>query len=615
MSISFLQALQLVAAGAIVLLLPGSVWLAWFPRARSDPFQRLGDACGLSLALTALAGLATFVLGIHLSAGWLAGIYVLLAGIGAAGYLRRKLTVRFTRWSAAALAGVALLIAWRLYQARGLAFTPWVDPLHHTLIVRKIIESGGIPATLAPYLQVPLFYHFGFHAITAAFAVVGNLAPDAAVLIMGQTLSALIAAAVYRLGMAVWGDFRRAGLAALLVGFFSQMPAYYLSWGRYTLAASLVLLPLAMAAAIDVARSPRRRESAARLAVLTGGTILTHYLAAILLALFLVILAAYLLMRDLRLRRADRGTWIALLSGPTLGLAMASPWVLRVWRYSRSQFSLGAVLPGEAGSPVTSDYVKYIGYLLGPQQNYVLLALAAFGLALALRWRLPSRAVALWGLAAALLTIPWGLRLGPFQPHHFAILLFLPAVLLAAHFLVSVAERIGSFTRPASEWVILGVVAIGVGVWGLKATADVVNPVTILGTQADRQALEWIAANTPADARFFINTAFWQSGVYRGVDGAAWLLPITGRWSLALPPIFAWGDPAEVAQINHWGELASQVEGCNQTFWDIVAQARLDYVYVREGTGSLQPQGLRSCPRLETVYQRDGVYIYRILSN
>lgn len=615
MILSFLQALRMIAAGAIVLFLPGYAWLAWFPRARSDPFQRLADACGLSLALTALAGLATFVLGIHLNAGWLAGIYLLLAGVAAAAYLRRKLAVRFTRWSAAALAGMALLISWRLYQARGLAFTPWVDPLHHTLIVRKIIEAGGIPASLAPYLQVPLYYHFGFHAITAAFAVVGNLAADTAVLIMGQTLSALIAAAVYRLGMAVWGDFRRAGLAALLVGFFSQMPAYYLSWGRYTLATSLMLLPLAMAAAIDVARSPRRRESVARLAILTAGTILTHYLAAILLALFLGILAAYLLMRDLRLRRADRETWIALLSGPTLGLVMASPWVLRVWRYSRSQFSLGAVLPGEAGSAVTPDYVKYIGYLLGPRQNYVLLALAALGLALALRWRLPGRAVALWGLVAALLTIPWGLRLGPFQPHHFAILLFLPAVLLASHLLVSITELISSYTRPVAEWAALGILTIGLGAWGLKATADVVNPVTILGTQADRQALEWIAAHTPADARFYINTAFWQNGVYRGVDGAAWLLPITGRWSLALPPIFAWGDSAEVAQINRWDELASQVSGCNQTFWDIVAQARLDYVYVREGTGSLQPQGLRGCPRLEMVYQRDGVYIYRILLN
>ena len=49
-------------------------------------------------------------------------------------------------WPALLLALLlAALVAWRLYQARSLALPAWVDSVHHALIVRKIMENGGIP--------------------------------------------------------------------------------------------------------------------------------------------------------------------------------------------------------------------------------------------------------------------------------------------------------------------------------------------------------------------------------------------------------------------------------------------------------------------------------------
>ena len=52
-----------------------------------------------------------------------------------------------------------------------------------------------------------------------------------------------------------------AALAALLVGFVFQMPAYYLTWGRFTLLTGLVVLGPAMAAALDVFKGPDRRDA------------------------------------------------------------------------------------------------------------------------------------------------------------------------------------------------------------------------------------------------------------------------------------------------------------------------------------------------------------------
>lgn len=47
----------------------------------------------------------------------------------------------------------------------------------------------------------------------------------------------------------------------------------------------------------------------------------------------------------------------------------------------------------------------------------------------------------------------------------------------------------------------------------------------------------WIDANLPREAGFFINTTQWGFGISRGVDSGAWILPLSGRWTVA-PTLF-----------------------------------------------------------------------------
>ena len=96
------------------------------------------------------------------------------------------------------LAALAVLLAWRFYQVRDLVLPAWVDPLHHTLIVQVILESGGLPETLAPYMQVPFSYHYAFHALAAGLASLTRLGVPQVVLVLGQVLNALVAVSVYR---------------------------------------------------------------------------------------------------------------------------------------------------------------------------------------------------------------------------------------------------------------------------------------------------------------------------------------------------------------------------------------------------------------------------------
>ena len=65
-------------AGVIVLFLPGFAWLAFFWDDDQDAFERLAEALGISIALTAVFALVAFLLGLQVTATFLITFYLLL---------------------------------------------------------------------------------------------------------------------------------------------------------------------------------------------------------------------------------------------------------------------------------------------------------------------------------------------------------------------------------------------------------------------------------------------------------------------------------------------------------------------------------------------------------
>ena len=597
----------------LALLLPGVCWWVWFGRREDDPLEMLARIIGVSISITALVALLFFLLRIRISMGLLIGSLVLWVGLSLWGILRKKdICVGWT-WLAALLV-FAGLIAWRLYQARELVLPAWVDSLHHVLIVRKMLEAGGLQADFSPYLQGPFYYHYAFHAFTAQFAVLSGLAPAQAVLLLGQVLNAAVGLSVYALGKALSRDWRLAGLAGLLLTFATKMPAYYLSWGRYTLLTGLVLLPLAMAAAIRMMDGESQRWDWLAVVMLTAGTLLAHYFTAVLLSFFLVLLGAWDLGAGWRAKTLNWQVLLGLVGAVLAGLLLALPWLLRVFRYTGMTMTPDLNLPQEPNGYFGNvDQWKYLWYLLAPASGHVLLILGLPGLGLAF-WVARWRAFASWCLILALLALPWGLRLGSFRNDHFAIVLCLPLAVLGAGLIVQVIDWIGRLTQRV--WVGQAVLAVSMlvaVVWGGTGTYDIVNLGTVLANKADLNALAWIEENTPETARFFINTTGWGYGIYCGVDGGAWILPITGRWSLA-PTIFYpfGGDKDYIARLNDWGERASEITGCTEDFWALVEEANLTHIYLRKGMGSLQAEALEACEGVHLVYLMDGVSVWRV---
>lgn len=477
-----------------------------------------------------------------------------------------------------------VVLAWRFYQIRDLTLPPWVDSVHHALLVRILLEQRTIPKTWAPYLpQVPFYYHFGFHVTAAALAAAANISAAKAVLIAGQVWQALLALSVYLLGHTLWKNSTKALVAMVLVGFVSQMPAYYTTWGRYTLLAGLTILIAGMAAAL-----------AGRnylVVLLVAAAAITHFYAFFLLAVFLFFVFA--------IRPHSRRAILLALAG---GIILASPWLWLVLKNVYQQH-LAYVQTSVDSAGYSTEYMLY---LLGPARNYVLLLLAGIGIIVTVyRLKRPDFTknyglvvFLLWTSVLLLMTGPW--RFGPFRPdHHAALVLFLPAVILAT-------EALWRVSPPVLRW---GGITVLLA-WGVWQTGDIINPDTILVNGDDLLALEWIETNTPPTANFLIDVVPW-SAQWRGGDGGWWITPYTGRQTVLPPAVYGWGPAQSVNKIR---ATAARVYGLN---WNqgmaychqlatLMAENQVTYFYTRS------PQS-RHCPQLVSAYEgNDNLTIYQI---
>jgi hypothetical protein len=222
------------------------------------------------------------------------------------------------------------------------------------------------------------------------------------------------------------------------------------------------------------------------------------------------------------------------------------------------------------------------------------------------------RRFAIWSALVIILSVPWGLRINPFRPDQVAILLFLPGAILLGGLVVSIGQTLERKIRPRLGQAVMLLAAVGLLAWGAIQTVGIVNPDTILAAPADLQALGWVRQNTPAEARFFINTILWQTASYRGVDGGYWLPVLADRWALLPPAMYGWGSRDEIQQVNRLAGTASQVTTCNNAFWKLVQQEHLTHVYVKAGVGGLSPYALAACVGLQRIYANGGVELWQI---
>lgn len=627
-----------IAAGVMLLLLPGIAWQSLFKSPNRDFFEFLAQAAGLSISLFSLGALYTHLFGLkfnHASVLTFLLICVVVVVYSSWRSVRnrsgdkkgqlnwkkvnfRKLIEPLKQSNTLIMIGLGLIfllvLGWRFIQMRGVLLPAWVDSVHHVLIIRVILENCALPSTLEPYLPVPFYYHFAFHWVTALYSFLTHLPPAQATLIFGQILNAAIALSVYRLGRGLWRDWRRAGLAAILVGFVSQMPAYYLTWGRYPLLTGMLILPLAIAEALETVKRGFSLSSFLALALLTSGLLLSHYYAALSFGIFLVVLVFTEMIDHIRAWKSTlvRHVLPVIVAGG-FGFILALPWLLRMWRFTQTFTAIGTLLPtvDAVERAYFPNYLPYLWKLLGPVHNHLLLFLAIPGLVMAI-WRKWTRPFGIWALILTLLSLPWMIQIAPFRPDHAAIVLFLPVSLFVSDLFVSLTDWIGRGRFASYKVIAILLPLLALITWGLWQTRSVVNASTILVDKADVKALEWIQNSTPPDANFLINVSPWQAGILRGVDGGWWITPLTGRSTFLPPALYPLGPQKYVDQINQLAGRVSQLTGCTAELRNIIETAGVTYVYIHDGKGNLTSESLINCPGMIELYNQQGVHIYRV---
>lgn len=598
----------------LLLIAPGLLWQVVGRVSRSDAAVWWYDAIALGVALNALFGLFTFYVRITLPSALVIGAYGGLGLLVGIAWLRwRAFRIPNLGWFVLILLTLGAIFALRMVQIRTLAAPAWVDSVHHTWLIRVIQDGFGVPAQISVPGHIPanLYYHVGYHVNGALAAMFSGLSLETLVLWFGQGLNALVALGVYRLAVAVLDDRKAGWVAMVLVGVVFQMPAYYVTWGRYTLLTGVLLLCAAMSVTLEIRWNAPSREAVMRLAVLTAAILFTHYLAALMLAMFLVVVW----LGDVGWGRSSlsalartRSPWILLLQGAGVGALIAFPWVWRVFSFASYARVEMVGVSASLDDLFFSNYLDYLRFLLGPQRSHVILVVGLVSLVL-LGWRRRSRAFAVWSVLFVLVSLPWGINFRPFRPDHGAILMFLPGSVFAGALFAQVWGQKTWWARGVAVLALVGLVG-----WGVQETRDVLNPVTVFTTQADIAAMDWIRSSTDEDAVFLINTTPWLNSTYRGVDGGYWILPLTGRRTLLPPAMFVYSARDDVLQINDWAVRARTLTTCDEAFWALIREAEVTHIYLGSTPGSLLPSGLRECDGLSLAYQLDGVWIFVVVS-
>ncbi len=484
-----------------------------------------------------------------------------------------------------ALAGVtlaALLV--RLYAVRDLRVGPLGDSYHHTLMAQLVVENRGIFHSWQPYAPLATFtYHFGFHANAAFVHYVGGLDVVQSVIWSGQILNAIVVPLAFALALAL-GASRWAGVwAALIAGFVSNLPAFFVNWGRYTqLTGQIVLVVVvvcwvALAETTDDGRRTtddgRRTTDDGRAmndqiavnkrwwsvvggrwsgqpwrlivltAFVTAAMMLTHYLVGVLAAAFV---ASYLLTLVLARRSWHVAGRLALRAGLAGGLALllAAPWLLNVLRGHLLRNAAGMV-GGGSGRAVIAQLSALEPVVPKYAGGYVLLG-ALLGLLVACwrrDWRMALPAV--WCALLVLIVVPYVVGLpgaGVVDTLTGLGTLYLPTALLAGYALAAAQSwggaLLGRLRAPGAIGsalvgaLLLAVVALNAG-W----QARIVGGETALVVDADLAAIAWIRENTPPEARFLVNSFPAYGGTLAAGSDAGWWLPLlAGRWA-SLPPL------------------------------------------------------------------------------
>lgn len=634
----------ILVLGVFLYILPGwallkCLWNGWD---QFSTWEKAALAGGISLAIIPLLFLWTDLVGVHLGLiyAWLPGILAIFALFWMNRNHLSNMKAHWPSWtevggflsahSVDLLLAIVLTMVFfvRFWSVRNLDLPMWGDSYQHTMITQLMMDNGGLFDSWKPYASLDsLTYHYGFHADAALFGWLTHLPATRAVIWVGQILNGLAVLAVYPFAVRIGGN-RWAGVGAvLLAGLLFPIPMSYVNWGRYTQLAGQTILPVLALLFLDAVREEKHDWSKiAILVIALGGLALSHYRV---LVFALALIPAYLVLEA---RRKNLLAVIIRLTVMGIGaFGLFLPWFLHVYG-ARIMAILNSQLTTLA-SAISTGLEQYnsIGEIVAYLPGWAWLALFVVTVVGLLLRKRDVIFIAVWWLIVLLAANPALLGLpGTGILSNFAV--FIAAYIPASTLLGAAVGWISNIT--SSHWpavvkpmtVALTLIIVATALIGSKQRiTDVRSTQFALATRPDLHAAAWIRDNTPEDAGFVVNYFFsYLDQLIVGSDGGWWLPLLTERQTNLPPLSYGIEDSSGDAYLEWTNELAREIKERGITNPDILnslLEGGFEYIYIgqRQGTVNnpdpivLDPEVLQANPHFQAVYQRDRVWIFKII--
>ncbi len=623
-------------SGIILFTLPGLAILRWLYQAPLIWFERLIYAASLSCGVLPLLLLVSDLIGWRWNSvsAWLMMLMLSILAF----WPQPKRTSRQNHHRNLIGLAIALLtitaLAIRFFIVREVPVGFFGDSYHHTVITQLLIDHGGLFHSWQPYAPAVTFtYHYAFHTMAAWWHWLSGLSAAQGVVLVGQVMNGLATPLTFLLTARLTNS-RLTGLwAALMVGFLSLYPAYYVNWGRYTQLAGQTVLPavaLAWMTLLDQTLQPHLSwrtllKPLFLTSIASAGLLLSHYRVAILTMCFILAYAmtAFALYTSHQWQYLLRMSVVGLLGAAGTGL-LVGPWL---WRVQQGQIMrLASILlntSSETSNPISLD-------IIGAAFRTGLFLPTVLGLA-SLLWRRQAAGIVLtlWAIFAWLAANPQLIGLNGQG------LITTFTVLIGAYVAITPAAGAGwltlirlfaILTRSVWKWqdrsiivvqIILALIVLG---WGTSIQVSILDPSYQLATPADIAAAEWIKTNLPADAAIFVNGFPAYGGyVYAGNDGGWWLSFLTGRRTNLLPMAvgFEATDPPDtLRQIAALHQSIQQFPIGSAEAAAALRASGFRFLYdgpaANPGGEYLDPAQIDTSPFYELIYRQNGVSIWRI---
>lgn len=581
-----------VSTTLFVFLVPGLLLLFISKRFGDHSLvETMGIAGGLSLAI--LSSESILLLWLGGSINWLTlttlvAFLALLAGCGlkVARRIRRHTGLPAVRsigspnlaqWGLAILSILSICIG--LIEILDLPVPLWVDSPRHAWHIKTFIDQGHLP--------VENLYHLGYHSIVTLIVRLTGTSIPHAMFVVGQLLITQVGISVFLLSKRMSGSDLGALASAICIWFLSPTPSYFITWGRYPLLMGAALLPIALFFAIKLIEQPHFDPWTCFFAAVTCvGLAFAHVRMVGFYVGFILVYLMYCVWcnHSYRYHKLSVLYRISLVAGVVMFFGA-------IWLGSlvTHDVSLQTIVAQNAeGAPTNDPYYALLISLRhrGPEVwGFALLAVIV-GLLRRHKWTLIVLGWFIVLYASSL--IPQNMIGGPYLPTSLIVLMaFLPAALVIGELVCyTYSKAVALYTQHRHARIeIVWVAALSVvSILGARDMISIVNPVTIVFSSADMQAMTWIKGHTLNDAKFLVD-AF----------GGSWIPTLTDR-----RVDFADGTLASASYDSE--EMARQI-----------GTREIDLIYFGRRAGILTKAEFACQPnRYELVYDRGGVEIFKV---